>query len=162
MVVTDIRYINSIMKPRYKVDLPRQLAVCEANFLRLMKLIPDLDNCDQWVYALTIDNRSRLLRIAVEDRARYTTTVEVTEEDEKSYWTQTPKLMVRLYHDARMAEVIAWEKHRCVKPRYDYPNRQMYHCDEKAQMNIFLGEWLSHCLDQGHVTGDMVTLGLTG
>jgi uncharacterized protein len=151
------------MKPRYKVDLPRQLAVCEANYLRLVKLTPGLECSDQWVVALSVENHSKLLSINVKERAKYTTTVEVVEQDTQSSWTQAPRLMVCLYHDAQMAEVVAWEKHRRLKPRYDYPNRHMYHCDEKVQMNVFLGEWLSHCLEQGHVTEDVVVaLGLTG
>ena len=46
-----------------------------------------------------------------------------------------------------------------MKVRYEYPNRHMYQSDEKAQFNVFLGEWLSHCLDRGHV---LDPLGLAG
>ena len=59
---------------------------------------------------------------------------------------------VRLYHDAAVAEVIACQGHRRIQAYNEYPNRQMYQCDEKAQLNKFLGELLEFCLAQGRVT----------
>lgn len=150
------------MKARYKVDLPQQLAICEVNYSRLMKLTPDLESRQEWEFAVNVDNHSVQIYLTVSERAKYTTTIEVRQYSQLSEWAQPPELLVRLYHDACMAEVIAWEKHRRIKARYNYPNRHMYQSDEKAQMNIFLGEWLSYCLEQGRVTKDLVTLGLTG
>lgn len=191
------------MKPRYKVNLPRQQAVCDANYLRLLKLMPNLDNSERWVFAVSGQagsahdqgvgpkDTSHNVCIEVIERARYTTTVVVSQEAQPEIQCEqaasdteselssnaesvsgegslldrwvAPKLTVRLYHDARMAEVIGWQRHRYLKARYEYPNRQMYQSDEKAQFNQFLGEWLSHCLDQGHVVDDLVApLGMTG
>lgn len=62
---------------------------------------------------------------------------------------------VRLYHDASVAEVIAWEGNRRFKARHDYPNPRMYHSDEKAQLNRFLGELLEFCLTQGRILDDV-------
>ncbi|TQV75935.1 DUF1249 domain-containing protein [Exilibacterium tricleocarpae] len=157
------------MKPRYRVDLPGQLAVCEANYLRLLKLTPDLPGCERWRFAVgPVENRRRV-DIAILERARYTTTVELAAEHSPAgelpapvCGFESPRLKVRLYHDAQMAEVIAWEDHRLVQPRYDYPNRRMYQSDEKAQMNRFLGEWLSYCLEQGYALEDVRTFGLVG
>jgi uncharacterized protein len=138
-------------KPRYKVDLPRQQADCEANYFRLCKLMHGAG--DSWLLALGSEWREREVAIRVQDRSRYTTTVAVSQERgtlPSADWLRLPRLIVRLYHDARMAEVLAWEGHRRLRPRYDYPNRSMYQADEKAQLNRFLGEWLSVCLQRGH------------
>ena len=62
-----------------------------------------------------------------------------------------PKMTIRLYHDARMAEVISNQDIRQVKPRYDYPNVKMHLPDEKQQINQFLKEWLQLCLKLGQV-----------
>lgn len=62
-----------------------------------------------------------------------------------------PKMVIRLYHDARMAEVISSQDIYQVKPRYDYPNVQMHQKDEKQQINKFLNEWLHLCLNAGQV-----------
>jgi len=184
------------MKPRYKVNLPRQQAVCDANYLRLLKLMPNIDDSERWVFAvsgqtgstlpLEVSNETISHNVCIEviERARYTTTVVVSQENQHNIaesgdrsgdgeeadgngcvldrWA-APELTVRLYHDARMAEVIGWQRHRYLKARYEYPNRHMYHSDEKAQFNLFLSEWLNHCLHQGHVVDDLVApLGLTG
>jgi len=61
-----------------------------------------------------------------------------------------PELEVRVYHDARMAEVVSAGASRHLLGRYPYPNQAMYQPDEKSQLNLFLGEWLSHCLACGH------------
>ena len=60
-----------------------------------------------------------------------------------------PRLTVRLYHDARLAEVTEASPFRRVQARYPYPNSQMHQRDEKAQWNRFLGEWLAHVHDHG-------------
>ncbi len=61
-----------------------------------------------------------------------------------------PHLEVQVYHDARMAEVVSAEHTRRLRSIYPYPNEAMHQPDEKAQLNLFLGEWLSHCLACGH------------
>jgi len=60
-----------------------------------------------------------------------------------------PAMVIRLYHDARNTEVISSQNIRQVKPRYDYPNADMHHPDEKQQINLFLNEWLHLCLKLG-------------
>jgi uncharacterized protein YqiB (DUF1249 family) len=62
-----------------------------------------------------------------------------------------PKMVIRMYHDARMAEVISNQDIRQVKPRYDYPNSKMHLPDEKEQINQFLKEWLQLSLKLGQV-----------
>ena len=62
-----------------------------------------------------------------------------------------PAMVVRLYHDARMAEVISSQDIKQIKPRYDYPNAAMHHPDEKQQINLFLKEWLQLCHELGQV-----------
>ena len=47
-----------------------------------------------------------------------------------------------------MAEVIASEGHRSLKPRYDYPNPAMYQRDEKYQVNCLFSDWLKSCFVQ--------------
>jgi len=142
-----------MLKARYKVDLSGQLAECEANYLRLRKLMPEMGDSDQWQFAVTGGERHWHTRIRVLERSRFTTTVQIkqaADSERPEGWLRAPQLTVRLYHDARMAEVLAWERHRRLQPRYDYPNRAMYQQDEKAQLNRFLGEWLGLCLEQGH------------
>jgi uncharacterized protein YqiB (DUF1249 family) len=131
------------MKVRYKVDL---------NYLRLMKLFPDMANGGERRIGLRHDGE-HVLRLIAREQTAYTTLLELSQgarDGGRDSWFKLPILMLRLYHDARVAEVLSWEGVRQIRPRYDYPNRQMYHQDEKAQWNRFLGEWLSHCLKYGY------------
>jgi len=59
------------------------------------------------------------------------------------------ELTVRLYHDAKSAEVIEVQKQRRFDAVYDYPNEKMRQRDEKTQINRFLSEFLSMCLTHG-------------
>jgi uncharacterized protein YqiB (DUF1249 family) len=59
-----------------------------------------------------------------------------------------PVVQVRLYHDAKMAEVISAQNIGSLKPSYQYPNTKMYQKNEKEMVNLFLAEWLQFCLTQ--------------
>jgi hypothetical protein len=139
------------MKRKYVPDLSRQMAQCEANYARMMKLLPDLDVCDYREFQVYWRQHQVVVRLEVEERFTYTSTVVVKQLHEGgSSWLSTPTLVVRLYHDATMAEVICLKSRRQLSGVYGYPNRNMHHPDEKAQLNDYLGEWLNHCLNHGH------------
>jgi len=90
-----------------------------------------------------------VLVLEVLESCPYTTTLQVSQEHCLT-WLPVPKMEVRVYHDARMAEVIRAENARRFRGIYHYPNAQMHQPDEKNQLNLFLGEWLGHCLACGH------------
>ena len=136
-------------KPRYRVDLARQMADCEANYARIVKLLPGLDSQDCWQYTVQVGSQSQSVSIKVVERAKYTTTVDIAQRGPVHEWEEPPQLQVRLYHDAKLAEVLQWHQHKRMQVRYDYPNEKMFQADEKAQFNQFLGEWLNHCLIYG-------------
>ncbi len=145
-------------KERYKVDLPLQMAECEANYLRLTKLLanrhPDnsASHQDELRFMIARGQQDWLHVLRIIERSPYTTTLELsrTAIGESSSWLALPKLTLRMYHDAKLAEVLAWEGHKRLRPRYEYPNQSMYQSDEKYQLNRFLGEWLTLCLEHGH------------
>jgi uncharacterized protein YqiB (DUF1249 family) len=145
-------------KERYKVDLPLQMAECEANYLRLTKLLANRhpgSSASQPVefrFMIARGQQDWLHVLRIIERSPYTTTLELsrTAIGESSNWLALPKLTLRMYHDAKLAEVLAWEGHKRLRPRYEYPNQSMYQSDEKYQLNRFLGEWLTLCLEHGH------------
>ncbi len=145
-------------KERYKVDLPLQMAECETNYARLTKLLANrqLDkSVSQPVelrFMIARGQHEWLHVLRIIERSPYTTTLELsrTAIGDSSNWLALPKLTLRMYHDAKLAEVLAWEGHKRLRPRYEYPNQSMYQSDEKYQLNRFLGEWLTLCLEHGH------------
>lgn len=138
-------------RERYRVDLLELQAACEANYVRLMRLLPDMRNQPD-TRRIAMSQGDRLLGVlvlTVVESCPYTTTVQLRQEDCLP-WLPVPKMDVRVYHDARMAEVIGAEHARRFRGIYSYPNAQMHQPDEKNQLNLFLGEWLGHCLSCGH------------
>lgn len=148
------------MKRKYSVDLAGQMAECEANYARIMQLLPDLEASDSREFGVERPGAMPLrLRIVVTERCKYTTMLDIEQVEPQQPAipgapVEAATFSLRIYHDARMAEVIAFNRHRTLRPRYDYPNEKMYHRDEKMQLNRFLGEWLSHCLKYGQALED--------
>ncbi len=154
-------------RERYKVDLPLQMAECETNYLRLQKLLAqyflksvDIQHDDAYRFLISRSNQQWLNQVRILERSPYTTTLQITQTSVSatSSWLQMPRLTVRMYHDAKLAEVLAWEGHKRLRPRYEYPNRAMYHADEKLQINQFLGELLTLALREGHQADEVIKL----
>ena len=145
-------------KERYKVDLPLQMAECETNYARLIKLLASGQHYsasnaqNEFRFMVTRGAQQWLHVLCITERSPYTTTMVLsrTAMETSSTWLKMPTLTLRMYHDAKLAEVLAWEGHKRLRPRYEYPNQSMYQSDEKYQLNRFLGEWLTLCLEHGH------------
>jgi len=150
----------------HPIDLIRQMAECDANYIRLLKLVPQLRALHrgrrqpsilepgsllaEFVIADGRDGRGEtVVEVRVIETFKYTTTLEITQQPAAGKWLTNPTLQVRLYHDACTAEVTAYQNHRNFRPRYAQPNPCMYQRDEKIQVNRFLGEWLTLCLQAG-------------
>jgi uncharacterized protein len=131
------------------------MSECEANYVRIMQLLPDMSCIDVREFGIElVGSMSGRFKIRVTERCKYTTMLDVSQLpsiDNEGTHPLNPCFSLRVYHDARMAEVVAYNRHRHLRSSYDYPNNNMYQRDEKAQLNSFLGEWLSHCLKHGYV-----------
>ncbi|WP_175653927.1 DUF1249 domain-containing protein [Pseudomonas sp. Marseille-P9899] len=143
--------VVNLARERYRVDLVGLQAACEANYARLMRLLPDMRNAtsSRRIGMTQGDQMLGVLTLEVVLTCPYTTTLRVRQEHSLP-WLPVPQLEVQVYHDARMAEVISAEHARRFRSVYPYPNESMHQPDEKAQLNLFLGEWLTHCLACGH------------
>ncbi len=147
-------------KKKYTVDLAAQMAECEANYVRIMQLLPDMSSTDQREFAVVMaDGEPLEFLISITERCKYTTMLDISQQSTVptlDAWSPAPCFSLRVYHDAQMAEVVSYDRQHRVQPKYDYPNANMYQRDEKTQLNTFLGEWLSHCLKYGQVQGPVL------
>lgn len=137
---------------RYKVDLKHFMAECETNYFRLRKLVPLLAEGRELHLALARRDTSRVV-IALLETTPFTSLIGIRQEEgscARVPWLLAPAMRVRLYHDAKLAEVVACDRAMGVWPRNQYPNERMFQPDEKAQWNRFLGEWLAALLDRGY------------
>lgn len=138
---------QSMHKSNYHVDLAALMRTYETNYAKLNALISHrLEVGDIKEYQV----QNRFYRIKILEITRYTSLVEVTEvPQDKPLQYPLPSMTVRLYHDAKVAEVCASQQISNIKATYNYPNPKMMQQDEKHQINQFLGDWLSFCLRYG-------------
>jgi uncharacterized protein YqiB (DUF1249 family) len=144
---------------RYQPRLSTLMNLCDVNYMLLLKLLADKEEVGQTRCFFISDFLS--YELAVNEVTRYTTLVTISQNalvlGENLSQLFCPKMMIRLYHDARMAEVISSQDVRQVKPRYDYPNPDMHLPNEKEQINTFLKEWLQLCHQFGQVNVNLST-----
>lgn len=135
---------------RYVPDLKKLSAACEGNYMRLKKLLPNFELGYEKTFSIQSNQHQGKVTLEVVESFPYTSTVKVVQQSASSFWLQPPSMHVRLYHDARSAEVTSYQNQKRIEGKYQYPNTQMRMPDEKTQLNQFLAEWLTHCLKYGH------------
>lgn len=155
MVAFEQRANGKEVKIRYCPNLASDGAECDANFIRLCQLMPEMADNDKIEFGITSKHdESVRISMEVKERCKYTTTVAMYFSNMSTtvtnQWVGLRAMEIRVYHDLKTAEVVSCDHVRQFKSRYEYPNAGMQHPDEKSQMNHFLGEILSHCLANGH------------
>ena len=146
----------------YHVDLLRQQRLCDTNYACIARLIP-AHGLNSRTFSIPAGQKHSRITLTIIERSRYTSLLRVDQVDSRSPdnlrnghtsmqqgWQPQTLMTIRLYHDVRMAEVIAFNKQRYFHSRYDYPNPKMHQPDEKLQINQFLADWLQHCLTHGY------------
>lgn len=141
---------QTIVKPRSFVGL---MALYESNYLRLLRLIPEIDRLDGCF-------RSRVagdcdLYIEILERCRYTVTLSLT------YHLETddgllidPDMTIRVYLDGQLTEAMAVgdrQRHMALRRLVHEHHREL---DIRWQRNIILNKWLEYLSDQGHLVLD--------
>lgn len=147
-------------KKRYQPNLVSLMSLCANNYFLFLKIQADKTGIDEYRYFFINEHLAYV--ITVNEVTRYTSLITFEQQSLQHKTTNKvllnaihPRMSVRLYHDAQMAEVISSQDIYQVKPRYDYPNKQMHQEDEKQQINQFLNEWLHLCLAHGQVNVEL-------
>ncbi len=141
---------------QFKLDLAELHAICEANYVRFLRLFPAYETSNVREFQLGPAH----VHLEVIERCRYTTIFSLSQQHAEARWLGGLKVEVRAYHDAGMLEVGSFQSHRRIQPRYRYPNEQMHQQDEKSQQNRFLADWLEHCLGNGRSSHQLVIGGV--
>lgn len=133
-----------------KRQLRNSTALHEANFAKLSRVFPGLRNLQGKITGRGPNNSQ--VEVQILENCKYTHTISLKLNQSSVHaLLPTLHLKIRVYYDANVTEVLAFQRHHRIKPRYNYPNPEMYQCDEKWQTNQFLGEWLDHCLRARYV-----------
>lgn len=143
---------------RYPIDLSTNMAVCDANYIRILKLLPcfSLDATRKvGLPSLGPLDSGCVVILKVEEAFRYTSTVSIRFIFSGSHarYFRPPALSMRLYHDASTAEVTSYQDHG----RFHLNAQQgvspgespEFTADEKQQVNAFLAECLMLCIEHG-------------
>lgn len=117
--------------------------VYEKNYAFLVRLLPFLLENDGAV-RVCAKHLYAEMEISILEQCRYTQTIQIKQIfKHKSPHLPGLSLKVRVYHDAQLAEVISYQGHSRILPKYTYPNEKMFHRDEKRQANYLLNDWLA-------------------
>lgn len=129
-------------RPRSFVSL---MTLYESNFIRLGWLLPDLERLR--ATAVATAGVEPPLEVTVLERCRYTTTLRLScLFDDGAGVVRDPWLVVRVYHDARLAEVRGVAREQARSPRR-LPAAAA--CSRWAG-NMLLNKWLEYCADRGY------------
>ncbi len=138
---------------KYRPNLPDLMSLCATNYALSLRLLADKEQVNEQRLFFISEHLAYV--ILVKEVTKYTSLIDIVQQSVLNSEVISdlikPKMQVRLYHDARVAEVISSQGVRHIKARYDYPNADMHHPDEKLQINQFLKEWLQLCLEYGQV-----------
>ena len=123
-----------------------QLAVCEANFLRLKKILNDFSKNKYSFETINPDSSSNPISFHVIHRTPHTLIVEAKQ---KIKLKKIESLIVRIQVslDAKLAEVVSFQGERAVP--YFMKVLKTQSRDEKIQQNRFLTEWLETIFENG-------------
>ena len=123
--------------------------ICESNYQKLLKLIPDLLTLEETAIGLAPNNTT--LHITVIESTPYTMTVELSH-----YFTKNldeflePAVKIRLYLDAQLAEVLSDHVRASVAHVFKNPGLSREIMNYKWRLNYFLQKWLDHCLKKDY------------
>ncbi|BDM65798.1 DUF1249 domain-containing protein [Shewanella sp. NFH-SH190041] len=130
---------NTVKSYRYQPNVSAFLSLCGRNYAHILHWLPsDAQQGLQW----RIEGGFGVLDIALLENTPYTQLVRIARPTGKSGLIPVPNVLVRVYHDAKLAEVLTGQQISQLQAVYDYPNLRMYQRDEKYQVNAFLEELL--------------------
>jgi hypothetical protein len=124
--------------------------VCESNYQKLLKLIPDLMAFKE--AAIGHAPHHTTLHLEIIERTPYTMTVELSHcfsrnQDE----FLEPAVKIRIYLDAQLAEVLSDHARAGVTQVFKDPGLSREIMNYKWRLNYFLQKWLDHCLKKNYL-----------
>lgn len=126
------------------------MSLYESNYLRLLRLIPEIERLDGYFKSTVVGDCS--LHVEIIERSRHTVTLSLTyffiEEDER---VADPDMKVRVYLDGKLAEAMRFrgaKRHAELRRIWCEHRREL---DARWRRNIVLNKWLEYLTDHGHL-----------
>lgn len=119
--------------------------ICDSNYQKLLQLIPEITGYEQMAIGDTHRSQPQLI-LKILERNHYTMTIELSHQFSNRHDLLLPALKVRLYLDARLAEVLCDVDRPHVKRVYPDPSNLVGIRQYKWRLNYFLQKWLDFCM----------------
>lgn len=138
-------------RPRFRSapDLAALIELYESNYVRLMRLAPELEEMDGT--ALSRVAGALDLYLTVDERFKFTTSVLLTYRFDDDEVSLEPRARIVVYHDVRSAEVVSHYRRRRDRGLSPWQRGRMPEVERRYRMNRFLNKWLRFCAHQGHL-----------
>lgn len=138
---------ETVVKPKSFVGL---MALYESNYLRLQRLIPELDRLDGYFKSRVAGDCD--LHVEIIEKSRYTVTLSLSYFFmEQGVRVADPDMKVRAYLDGKLAETMYFgdgHRHPALR-RFSREHRKIL--DLRWRRNILLNKWLDYLMEQGHL-----------
>lgn len=147
MLLDSLLVPETVVKPRSFVGL---MALYESNYLRLLRLIPEIERLDGCFRSRVAGECDLYLEII--ERCRYTVTLSLTYHlPTDTGLLADPDMTIRVYLDGQQTEVLAigeQQRHAALR-RLVLAHRE--ELDRRWRSNMILNKWLEYLVDQGHL-----------
>ena len=139
--------LEGLLGPR---RLARLMDLYESNYRQLMRIAPAVRELEGVAVSSLPDDLD--LHLETIEQTRYTTCLRLTYyfPDASGELEPDPAVTVRLFHDARVAEVLSCRghpRHRALAGFRALPGEQIR---RRWPRNLLLAKWLEFCTEQGH------------
>ena len=126
--------------------------VCEANFARLSRLVPDFHAVETLIRAESPGNPPLHLRLI--ERSPFTLVLELTHHFSQGFSAiLEPQVLLRVSLDAKTVEMLSDHERPDVNRALEGAGHPQAVLEYKWSMNYFLSRWLDHCLAQNYRSG---------
>lgn len=127
----------------------RILRTFEDNYKILLRLFAPLFNGEDKIM-LNAAGEAMPISVKVCERHKYMTIIELNQRLAEDQKIPDMLLRLRLYFDARVAEVIGYQGIERIPARYQFKLERGDLRDEKMQVNLLLNEFLNHIVNKGY------------
>ena len=123
------------------------LTVCEANFIRLKKLLNNFSSDEVLFESINPNQSSLKINFLVLSKTKHTIILEAKQSGDKKNIHSNFVLRIQISLDAKLAEVLSYQGEKPLPFFMNQSKRQSF--DEKLQQNKFLTEWLESIFVSG-------------
>ena len=123
------------------------LTVCEANFIRLKKLLNNYSSDEVFFESINPNQSSLKINFLVLSKTKHTIILEAKQSGDKKNIHSNFVLRIQISLDAKLAEVLSYQDEKPLPFFMNQSKRQSF--DEKLQQNKFLTEWLESIFVSG-------------